>query len=406
MATVRLDTREQRKKLPQRDKPYFHDLRRGLSLGYRKGGEGGSWLLREFKADASAKGGGRYLQRRLGTSDDTLPSDGITVLSWADAQKLALDAERPTVTRPGKYTVAAAWEAYKATRKTAPDARERATWESFIEPVLGSRDVSELTHHELKKWLADQVNVRGKRGQTKDGDEKDQLRRARYTANRRWNLLRAVLNYAFESDTVKSDAAWRKVKPFSKVDRPRTVTVSAQQARALLTKIEDPLLGLASGALYTGLRLGELIGLRADDVDPAAARVRVRHGKGGAERWVPLNREGATFFAARANGKVPTDVLFRPMDRMQVKRAMTAGCKAAEIVPRATFHDLRRSYGSLMLTSGAPIETIQQVLGHADMRMTRRTYAHLLQQTVATAVQKHLPSFTGELTPEPRRARE
>jgi site-specific recombinase XerD len=59
-----------------------------------------------------------------------------------------------------------------------------------------------------------------------------------------------------------------------------------------------------------------------------------------------------------------------------------------------------------MLNSGAPIETIQQVLGHADMRMTRRTYAHLLQQTVATAVQKHLPSFTGETKPEPRRARE
>lgn len=114
------------------------------------------------------------------------------------------------------------------------------------------RRESELTHHELKRWLANQVSTRGKRGQTNDGDEKDQLRRARYTANRRWNLLRAILNYAFESDTVKSDAAWRKVKPFSKVDRPRTVTVSAEQARNLLSNITDPLLGLASGALYTG----------------------------------------------------------------------------------------------------------------------------------------------------------
>lgn len=93
------------------------------------------------------------------------------------------------------------------------------------------------------------------------------------------------------------------------------------------------------------------------------------------------------------------------MDRMQVKRAMTAGCQAAGIVPRVTFHDLRRSYGSLMLSSDAPIETIQQVLGHADMRMTRRTYAHLLQKTVATAVQKHLPSFTSEAPPNQRRAR-
>jgi integrase len=384
---LRLQTREQRKKLEPRDKPYFSDLRRGLSIGYRKGVEGGSWLLREFR-------GGKYVQRRLGAVDDDVPADGIAMLSWSDAQKLALDVERPTVTRSGKHTVAAAWDAYCVTRKTPSDARERATWERFIEPKLGSREVSELSHHELKKWLVDQVTTRGNRGQTIDGaDEKDRLRRARYTANRRWNLLRAILNNSLESDAVKSDAAWRKVKPFAKVDRPRTVTVSAEQARALLTKIVEPLLGLAKGALYTGLRLGELIGLRVDDIDVAGAQVRVRHGKGGAERFIPLNREGASFFGERIKGRTATEAVFKPMDRMQVKRAMTAGCEVAQIVPRVTFHDLRRSYGSLMLNSGAPIESIQQVLGHADMRMTCRTYAHLLQKTVAKSVQKHLPSF-------------
>ncbi len=171
--------------------------------------------------------------------------------------------------------------------------------------------------------------------------------------------------------------------------------MNAEQARKLLTSITDPLLGLASGALYTGLRLGELIGLRVDDIDVAGCRVRVRHGKGGSERWIPLNREGVTFFGERVKGRAATEAVFEPMDRMQVKRAMTAGCEAASIAPRVTFHDLRRSYGSLMLNSGAPIETIQQVLGHADMRMTRRTYAHLLQPTVAKSVQRHLPSFTG-----------
>jgi integrase len=55
--------------------------------------------------------------------------------------------------------------------------------------------------------------------------------------------------------------------------------------------------------------------------------------------------------------------------------------------------NLRRLYGSLMLNAGASIVSVQQVLGHADMRMTRRAYAHLLQDTVAEQVQKHLPSF-------------
>src|SRR6185437_12926090 len=115
--TVRLDTREQRKKLSQRDKPYFRDLRRGLSLGYRKGTEGGSWLLREYR-------GGRYVQRRLGAADDDTPSDGTAVLSWTDAQRVALGTERPTVTKPGKHTVSAAWEAYCSARQRSIDSRE------------------------------------------------------------------------------------------------------------------------------------------------------------------------------------------------------------------------------------------------------------------------------------------
>jgi integrase len=82
-------------------------------------------------------------------------------------------------------------------------------------------------------------------------------------------------------------------------------------------------------------------------------------------------------------------------NRVYVARAMKQASKAAGIVPRLTFHDLRRSFGSLMLNSGANIETIQQVLGHADSRMTRRVYAHLLQDTVAKQVEQHLPSFSG-----------
>jgi integrase len=385
---LRLQTREQRKRLEPRDKPYFSDLRRGLSIGYRKGVEGGSWLLREFRA-------GKYVQRRLGAADDDVPADGVAVLSWSDAQKLALDSERPTVTRPGKHTVKAAWEDYSTTRATPVDTRERSIWTRFIEPALGSKEVAELTTHELKQWRNDQVKLRGNRGQSKGpADESDLLRRARYTANRRWTLLRAILNNSYENDVVKSDHAWRKVEPFENVDRPRTVTASAEQARRLLGVIADPLLGLAVGSLCTGLRLSELHRLLPGDIDLAAARVRVRHGKGGKERWVPLTAEGRNFFAARIKDKPLDAPIFVPMSYTDVSKAMRAASEAAKIEPRVTMHDLRRSYGSLLLNSGAPIEVIQELLGHSDSRMTRRTYAHLLQKTVANTVVKYLPSFT------------
>ena len=81
---------------------------------------------------------------------------------------------------------------------------------------------------------------------------------------------------------------------------------------------------------------------------------------------------------------------------MQVSRAMQRSCAAAKIAPRAVFHDLRRSYGSLLLNAGANAEGIQELLAHADMRMTRRVYAHLLNVTIANTVKSKLPSFGHE----------
>jgi integrase len=392
-----LSTRATRKKLAPRDPPYWSELEHGLRLGYRKGTSGaGVWVLREFKADRTKTGGGSYVRRRLGLADDLLPADGAAVLSHSDARKLADSAERPTLTRPGKYTVSVAYEDYCAARKNPLDERELSIWQRFVEPTEGGKHIAELTKPELDRWLVKQVSTRGKRGQVKGGDEKDLLRRAQYTANRRWNLYRAILNYAFEADRVPTDTAWRKVSPFPNVDRPRTVTATAPQARKLLTVIADPLLGIASGALYTGLRLSELNRLRVDDVDIAGSQIRVRHSKGGKERFIPLTKEGAEFFSARVVDKLASAPVFVPMSRIQVSRGMQDASAAAKIAPRVTMHDLRRSYGSLMLNSGAPIEIIQQTLGHADLRMTRRAYAHLLQKTVAKSVRKHLPNFAGK----------
>lgn len=146
----------------------------------------------------------------------------------------------------------------------------------------------------------------------------------------------------------------------------------------------------------TGLRLGELLALRVSDV--VDGQVHVRHSKSGAGRTVPLSDEGIEFFDAVTAGKPGAAVVFlrengEPWKRMHVSRLMRRACAAGKVSPPAVFHDLRRSYGSLLLNRGADAEVIQELLGHADLRMTRRAYAHLLNATVVRTVKRKLPGF-------------
>src|SRR6266446_2438056 len=385
---LRLSTREQRKKLAPRDSPYWIELQRGLRLGYRKGTEAGVWVLREFRE-------GRYVRRRLGIADDSTPADGQTVLSWQDAQRLAIGSDRPTLTRPGRYTVDQAAEDYFEIRaKESDTAGDRLTYKASIKaeregiPKLGDRSVSDLTTGDIKRWLAALVP---------ETSDREARRRAQATANRHWNLLRAILNSAYENDParVPSADAWRRVTPYANVDRPRTRTITAAEARELLKVLQQieeqrhtlgnetddkapkgSLRALAQASLYSGLRLGEILALRAQDV--AGKAVHVRHSKSGRSRSVPLSAEGVTFFESAARGKADDVRLFEPISRIAISRGMRAACLAAKIAPPATFHDLRRSYGSLLLNAGASTDVIQDLLGHADPRMTRRAYAHLL----------------------------
>jgi integrase len=124
----------------------------------------------------------------------------------------------------------------------------------------------------------------------------------------------------------------------------------------------------------TGLRFGELAALQTGDM--SKSDIRVRHSKSGKSRTVPLTGEGAKFFAKMIEGKAPHTLVFAPITRTHVARLMHKACTEADLSPPAVFHDLRRSYGGLLLNAGAEAEHIQELLGHAYLRMRRRAYAH------------------------------
>ena len=393
--STRLQTKEARRSLPVAHEPYWHEVRPLLHIGFRKGRRSSTWLLRENI-------NGRRHKRRLGLADDeNIAADHITVLSFEDALRVATADDRPTAGLVPRYTVNAALTAYWTDRRTRSakyavesDACSMAT---HVVPTLGETDIADLTKEKLQAWRDSLV---------KDTDDPELKRRSKATANRVRTTLFAALNLAYENGHVTTTPCLR-VPPFKNVDLPRKRSLTAAEAIKVLNACDPDFRQLVRGSLYTGMRLGELRALKAADfVDD---RVDVNHSKGGKSRSVPLNAEGVRFFETATAGKAGVDSIFqrtdgRPWEReINASRRVKRACKRVG-VPAAHFHDLRRTYASLLINKDTRPEVIQKLLGHADLRMTIRGYAHLLDKNVSIAVEKNLPSFGFESKKSPNAA--
>lgn len=153
-------------------------------------------------------------------------------------------------------------------------------------------------------------------------------------------------------------------------------------------------------ALNTGLRKGEVFNLRWSDVDLAGAQLTVQGegetreegAKSGQTRYVPLNREALTVLTAWRGGEraIKTGYVFPGRDDGErlddVKKAWLPIVKAAKL-QNFRFHDLRHTFASKLVMAGVDLNTVRELLGHADLKMTLR-YAHLAPEHKAAAVAK------------------
>jgi integrase len=404
----KLDNREGRLGL-KRGKLYRKGIYAGVAIVYRRPAEGsGTWSVRLLMPS------GKYTLTALGVADDHSDANGETVLSFRQAHAKALsekaqaDLDGGAVNR--RLTVADAAEAYlawfRAHRKGV--AMAESAIRSHILPAFGDREIATLRGPELKAWL-DKLATRPARLRTSKGAKRanvrpapksdDEKRARKASANRVYTVLRAILNSAFQAGAVASDAEWRKVKPFAKVDEARIRFLTDAESIRLVNACPPDLRALVRAALLTGARWGELAALRASDVKAGKDRpsVYVAQSKSGKPRHIPLNDEGRELFASLLIGKAGDAHVFlradgEPWGHNHHVRALVEACRVAKIKPAVTFHELRHTYASHLAQAGIPLLTISKLLGHADTRITARHYAHLADATLAAAVTS-LPSF-------------
>jgi integrase len=391
---AKLETRTARATLKV-GRRYWQTVGKGLALGYRKGKTGGAWYARQLLPE------NRYRVESIGIADDHREADGHTVLDYFQAQDRTRTKAGQAVEARTRYTVADAMRDYMAWAEVNTRSADttRYTVEAHILPKLGNKLIADLSAPELRAWHQAVAAAPLRRGKKK-GKDAEAGRRRKSTANRVLTVLKAALNRAYQDDKTKSDAAWRKVKPFPKVEAPKIRYLNAAEARRLVNAAGAEFRPMLRGALLTGGRYGEIAALIVSDFNPDSGTVQFRTTKNGRPRHVPLNDEGIEFFKRQTAGRKGDKPMFAHANgerwgESHQARPMREACERAKIAPAVSFHDLRNTYGALLAMKATPIKVIAELLGHTDTRITEKHYAHLSNSYVAETLRKNLPKFGG-----------
>ncbi len=209
-------------------------------------------------------------------------------------------------------------------------------------------------------------------------------------------LLKRILNLALDMGLIDRLPRFRMPKP----SPPRVRYLEPAELSALLSACRESrspcLYRAVLIALYTGMRKGEIMALRWDDLDFANGFILVRNSKNGRPRMIPMAMELREYLLSTENKEgfvVPGE--FSGAFARAVKRAG---------IPDFRFHDLRHHFASYLVMSGVDIRTVAELLGHRTLAMVMR-YSHLRPEHLAKAVSAYAGTISAALREVPGIAR-
>jgi integrase len=225
-------------------------------------------------------------------------------------------------------------------------------------------------------------------------------------------VLRRALNIAIQDGLIPSQRNVAALAEPRKVPRHEMKIFNADQAHAFMRAVQgDPLEAVYVVALTTGMRQGEILGLRWRNVDLQAGTLHVDYGlqrvgkvytlvepkSETSRREVPLS--AITVAALRAHkakqqetaqqpGAIRNlewyDLVFRtakgtPLNGSWVYNRFKAAAKAAGL-PIIRFHDQRHSFVSLMGEADVDVAVVSRMVGHSSVTLTLNTYRHVFEK--------------------------
>ena len=270
-----------------------------------------------------------------------------------------------------------------------------------LEPALGHRKLKDLTRVEVRKLYA-------AKSETLSPRSFDYIH----------ITLQKALSQAVRDDLIpRNVAAGERPHSTRHASPDRVKALSPAQVRALL----DAARGTRNEALYvvalhTGLRQGELLGLKWSDLDGSKVSVRralkiVDRGLGfgppknrASRRSVPLNQSAAALRSHKARQNQERiagrewhdgDLVFpnrlgKPMDPTNLySQEYKPLLKRAGLAEHGfTFHALRHTFATALFARGEHPKKVQSLLGHSSITQTMDTYSHLIDDIGGDAVDR------------------
>jgi integrase len=390
----------------------------------RRGRVDGTWYLR---VELARQTGGSRRQRRerfIGTKAEALKRlrevlREVEMGGYADSARLSVADVARRWLETKEHRVAASTFAFYAGHVRL-----------YIIPALGSLRAEALRPAHIEAAIA--TLARGARNDRQKG-----MLSARTVAHC-FTTVRTMLRWAVKMGILVRNVAESVEPPRS--ERHEMQALDAAGVAAVLEAAAGTELQAAIAvAVGTGLRRGELLGLRWSDIDLTANRLTVRRSvervKGVTRTKPPKTLRSARTIALppfvadilrsehakkaarclnRGAGRDEDGWVFVRVDGSQWEPGAFSLAFARFVkqkrLPHVRFHDLRHSFGTLALASGVDLQTVSRALGHESAAITSRIYVHaiealqveaaarldaLLGKTVAAAMAKNRRCHNG-----------
>jgi len=195
-------------------------------------------------------------------------------------------------------------------------------------------------------------------------------------------VYRSGIRFLVEVTLARAWPVLDRIRPMRRTVLP--VVLSVAEVHQLLRAVRNQRSRTCLTTIYScGLRLSEGLALTVADIDSQRMVVRVRQGKGGRDRYVPLADRTLVLLREYWQACRPTKpYLFpnrhgtEPLTPSSLQRTFTAVVRASGMEKPASVHTLRHSYATHLLECGVHLRVIQELLGHRSPQTTA-IYTHI-----------------------------